>query len=320
MMPRADLWPPSDTYAYHDWNFGGNGDVRVFMRALQRELGTPRTLAGFERRAQLMDYVSYRAIFEGFNAGLWRRNSGRLLWMTQPAWPSNIWQIYTSDYATAGAYYGVKEACQPLHVQMNLPDFALAVVNTTRTAQPGLTVRVRILSLHGRVLARQQLPVDAAANAVTTLRPLALLRWLRERPLVFVQLRLISRTGRLLSENVYWQSAHAKSLRALDTLHAQPVALTAQRSEAHGAGGEPRLTVTLTNRGTEPAVALEVSALDAHGHRVLPSYYSANFLTLMPGERRQIRIRCPRQGAHCARVQLQGWNTLGKSVPIERAH
>ncbi len=316
MMPKADLWPLSDTYAYHDWNFGGNGDVRVFMRAMDRQLGTPRSLAGFERRAQLMDYVDYRAIFEGFNAGLWHYNSGRLLWMTQPAWPSNIWQIYTSDYATAGAYYGVKEACQPLHVQMNLPDFSLAVVNTTRFAQPDLTVQVRIVSLHGRRLDRQQLPVSAPANAVTTLPALPLQRWLRHRPLIFVQLRLMNRAGGLLSENVYWQSARAKGLRALNTLQAQPIALTAQRAGAAAASGERRLTVTLTNRGTEPAVALKVTALDAHGHRVLPSYYSANYLTLMPGERRQIRIVCPRAEARCARVQLQGWNARGTSVPI----
>ena len=79
-----------------------------------------------------MDYVSYRAIFEGFAAHLWTQNSGRLLWMTHPAWPSNTWQIYSSDYDTAAAYYAVKKACEPLHAQLNLPDYRLAVVNTTR--------------------------------------------------------------------------------------------------------------------------------------------------------------------------------------------
>ncbi|MDA8350313.1 MAG: glycoside hydrolase family 2, partial [Pseudomonadota bacterium] len=183
-----------------------------------------------------------------------------------------------------------------------------------------LTVQVRIVSLHGRRLAQQRIPVSAAANAVTTLRALPLQRWLRGRPLVFVQLRLANRAGRVLSENVYWQSAHSRSLRALDTLRAQPVAVSAQRSDPDTAGGERHYTVTLTNRGTEPAVALKVTALDARGHRVLPSYYSTNFLTLMPGEHRQIRIRCPRQGARCARVQLQGWNAHGTSVPIEHGH
>jgi hypothetical protein len=36
-------------------------------------------------------FLDHRAIFEGMNAHLWAPNSGRLLWMTQPAWPSNTW-------------------------------------------------------------------------------------------------------------------------------------------------------------------------------------------------------------------------------------
>jgi len=33
-IPAADRWPISDTLAYHDWHFGGNGDVASFMSAL----------------------------------------------------------------------------------------------------------------------------------------------------------------------------------------------------------------------------------------------------------------------------------------------
>ena len=95
-----------------------------------------------------MNYESYRAIFEGFAAHLWTRNSGRLLWMTHPAWPSNSWQIYTSDYDAPAAYYAVAKACEPLHAQLNLPDYSVAVVNTTRGAASGLA------SAQSRVVAR----------------------------------------------------------------------------------------------------------------------------------------------------------------------
>ena len=78
-IPEADRWPLSDTYAYHDWHFGGNGDVATFMAALAEQYGAAASLEDFERKAQLMDYVSYRAIFEGFQAHLWTTNSGRLL-------------------------------------------------------------------------------------------------------------------------------------------------------------------------------------------------------------------------------------------------
>ena len=63
-------WPISDTLAYHDWHFGGNGDVASFMSALDRQFGAPTSLADFERKAPMMNYVSYRGVFEGFQAHL----------------------------------------------------------------------------------------------------------------------------------------------------------------------------------------------------------------------------------------------------------
>lgn len=308
MMPAADLWPPSDTYAYHDWNYGGNGDVRVFMAAMDRQLGTPKNLADFERKAQLMDYVSYRAIFEGFNAGLWSVNSGRLLWMTQPAWPSNIWQIYTSDYATAGAYFGVKMACQPIHAQMNLPDFRLAVVDTTRQAAPGLTLQSRIFSLRGRLLATRTDPLSVAADSVTTLRPLELAPYLHGGRLVFVELELRNASGALVSRNVYWQGRTPQALRRLNDLGPQPVDVITHRVGGGPSSKTARIEVELVNRGREPAVAAHIIALDAGGQRVLPVYYSTNYVTLLPGEREGIDVRCPTSGAKCARIAVGGWN------------
>ena len=125
MVPEQDRWPLSDTIAYHDWHFGGNGDIKTFMETLATRYGEGTSLEDFERKAQMMNYETYRAMFEGLQAHLWTKNSGRLLWMTHPAWPSNHWQIYSSDYDTHAAYYGVKKASEPVHVQMNLPDYSV---------------------------------------------------------------------------------------------------------------------------------------------------------------------------------------------------
>ncbi len=69
----------------------------------------------------MMNLETHKAMYEGFLGHLWTKNSGRLLWMTHPAWPSNTWQIYSWDYDTHAAYYGAKKAAEPLHVQLNLP-------------------------------------------------------------------------------------------------------------------------------------------------------------------------------------------------------
>ncbi|MDP9083168.1 MAG: glycoside hydrolase family 2 [Pseudomonadota bacterium] len=313
-IPEADLWPLSDAYAYHDWHFGGNGDVASFMSALDRQYGAATGIEDFERKAQMMNAVTFRAIFEGFQAHLWTRNSGRLLWMTHPSWPSNTWQIYSSDYDAGAAYYAVKRACEPLHAQMNLPDYRLAVINTTREAATELTLHSRVLSLDNRVLAERRDRVSAAANATTTLPALNLISVLDREELVLVQLTLTNARGEMLSENIYWQGREQISLKRLNQLKPQSLSISAR---ARRTREDTIVAVQLVNAGPAAVLGAKITLLDAQGQRVLPSYYSDNYLTLLPGETHRIDVHCPLQGAQCARVALRGWNVLRQEIKID---
>jgi len=85
---------------------------------MEKEFGRPTSLEDFERKAQMFNYVQHRAVFEGMNAHLWAPNTGRMLWMTQPAWPSSTWQILSSDYDTQASFYGVRRRAKMVHVQL----------------------------------------------------------------------------------------------------------------------------------------------------------------------------------------------------------
>jgi len=317
-IPAADLWPLGDTYAYHDWHFGGNGDVATFMAALAEQYGPGASLEDFERKAQLMNYVSYRAIFEGFQAHLWTENSGRLLWMTHPSWPSNAWQIYSSDYDTGAAYYAVKKACEPVHAQLNLPDFSVAVINTTQTDQRQLVLRSRLMSLDSRPLGERVDHLDAPANAATTLAPLTeLAHALVREGLVLVKLTLTDANGALLSENAYWQGRTPADQQRLNELKPQPVEMTAQGRERVQ---EMRVTVRLKNPSGVPILNAKVTLLDETGARVLPAYYSDNYITLLAGESRELEILCPAGRPRCARLALRGWNIKPLEIAIAMAN
>ena len=312
-IPAADRWPLSDTYAYHDWHFGGNGDVASFMATLAAQYGEAVSLEDFERKAQLLDYASYRAIFEGFQAHLWTQNSGRLLWMTHPSWPSNTWQIYSADYDTAAAYYGVKKACEPLHAQLNLPDFSLAVVNISRQAHTGLRLRTRILALDGHQLLGRIDRVNVDANSTTTLKALDLKPWLKLHGLVLVQLNLTDSHDSPVSNNVYWQSENDAGQRRLTELAPQPLALSAH-SVAQDEGAS--LDVLVKNLGREVALGTKITVFDKAGNRVLPVHYQDNYIALLPGESRHIEVRCPASSGRCARVAVRGWNAQPRDVEI----
>ena len=312
-IPADDRWPLSDTYAYHDWHFGGNGDVATFMAALADNYGAAESLEDFERKAQLMDYESYRAIFEGFQAHLWTKNSGRLLWMTHPSWPSNTWQIYSSDYDTAAAYYAVKKACEPVHAQLNLPDFTLSVANISRQAQSRLRLRTRVFSLDNRLLIERADSVNVAANSISTLAALDLKPLLKREGLVLVKLVLTDSAGAILSDNVYWQSQDSAGQRRLTELHPQPISLLAR---SRGQGEDQRVDVVIANQGREPALATKITMLNEQGERVLPVYYEDNYVALLPGESRRIEVRCPASSGRCEKVALRGWNAVGRDVTV----
>jgi hypothetical protein len=149
-VPAPDRWPISDVWAYHDWHPTGNGATKTFIDAMTAKLGAPTSLEDFERKAQLMNYETHRAIFEGMNQELWTKSSGRLLWMTQPAWPSTMWQILSHDYDTHASYYGTQKGSEIVHVQMSLADHRLALVNNGLTPIVGASLRARVLGLDGK--------------------------------------------------------------------------------------------------------------------------------------------------------------------------
>lgn len=312
MMPKADLWPISDAWAYHDWHQSGNGDTRTFMESLALKFGEATSLEDFERKAQLLNYETHRAIFEGFNAGLWSENSGRLLWMSHPAWPSLMWQIYSHDYDTHGAYYGAKKAAAPLHVQMNLPVRTLALVNTTTAARDGLRVRVTALALDGRTLGQEEVAVAAPAVAVTAVpATLDLDALVAREGVAIVALQLLDAGSAVLDDNVYWTADTPGQLQRLDAM--QAVALDVRALPASAAA----VQLQVRNPAAVPVLNAKLTLVDGRGERILPAYYSDNYLNLLPGQSRTVRIEVSDDATLAgAQVTLRGWNVEPGTVAV----
>lgn len=312
-VPAADRWPLGDTMAYHDWHFSGNGDTRTFMETLATMFGPATSLADFERKAQMMNLETHKAMMEGFVGHLWTKNSGRLFWMTHPSWPSNAWQLYSSDMDTHAAYYGARAGAEPVHIQLNLPDNALMVINTTRSDLPGLTARVRVTDLAGRTLFQQEKPLSAPANTATGAGTVDLAPLMAGGDMVLVALELTDANGALLSRNFYWRGRDTAAYRELNAM--PPITIALKAKSAAPVGEDRPLALTLTNTGETPALAIKLTVLDKSGARVLPAYYEDNYVSLMPGEERAITVRVP-ASAKPASVAIRGWNTPEEAVKI----
>ena len=313
-FPQPDQWPVSDTWAYHDWHQSGNGDIAPFLAEVEAEFGAGANLEDFERKAQMLNYTEHRAIFEGMNAHLWEPNSGRMLWMTQPAWPSTMWQILSSDYDTQASFYGVKKACEPVHVQLDLSNYNVDVINTTKAPLAGLTVVANVWSLDNKALLHHEESKDAAADSAThgfklDLAPLLV------QGVVLVKLELSGASGQRLSDNLYWLGAESSSYRMLGRLPAATLTASATWQKS---GDTVRVQVQLQNRGTVVSLQDKLTLLNASGSRILPAYLSDNYVSLLPGESRQIEIEYPATAAEGPpHLAIRGFNLAPLSVAIE---
>jgi hypothetical protein len=311
--PAPDQWPIDDVWAYHDWHQMGGGDVAPFMKELQDEFGAPTSLADFERKAQMLNYVDHRAIFEGMNAHLWAPNSGRLLWMSQPAWPSTMWQVLSWDYDTQASFYGVMKACEPVHIQLDLSNYQIDVVNTTTAPLPGLTAVEDVYSLDNRPLMDKQEQVSVGEDTVLHGGRLDLAPLLASYGVVLVHLQLKDAKGNILSHNLYWLGANSASYRALTRLPGAAIAATATVKRSDG-----RVDVHVRLRNTGATVALENKLTLLHaddGTRVLPAYYSDNYVALLPGESREIEVQAPADSSKGPlQIALRGWSLAPTTI------
>jgi hypothetical protein len=234
-----------------------------------------------------------------------------MLWMSNPAHHSTVWQTYDYDLDVNGTYYGARKGCEAIHVQASLTDWQVLVANHTAQALRGATVTAELYDLSGTTLAApQSQPVTVAASSAAPLFTAGFTAALPSPHLL--RLRLTDQRGRLVSENVYWRYRNAQDMQALNQLPQVPVSASVRGA----GGGQDGLTVTLRNDGHAVAAMVVLSLRDRRsGQRVLPTHYSDNYLWLLPGETRDVTVSWrPSHPPAVPHVLVNGYN-LPRQAP-----
>ncbi|HZL27173.1 MAG TPA: glycoside hydrolase family 2 TIM barrel-domain containing protein, partial [Acidobacteriaceae bacterium] len=287
MMPEKDWETINDDWAQHDMARGAQrGDE--YPSTLAKRYGHIRNLADFVRKAQLANYEAFRAMYEGRNAEMFKQTTGVLTWMSNPAQPSFVWQLYHYDLEPNSSLYAAKKAAETIHVQLNEATGAIEAVNNTPAALSGLTVTSSVYNFDSKLTGTKTYPI-AQLPASSTIDVAEIEVGARITPLYFIKLDLTDATGKLLSTNFYWQNVAQDDFTGLTKL---PTATLDATVASHVEGDNTILTVTLHN--PTPTIAL-MTHLQLHqkqsGRRVLPVFYSDNYITLVPGEARAITIQ-----------------------------
>ena len=296
-----DLWPINDVWAYHDLHHKSQffGD---FIEAVN-SYGNPSDIDDFAKKGQMVCYDTWRFIIEAVNSKMWGNTTGLVLWMSHPSWPSMMWQTHTYDYETPGAYFGVKKAQEPVHIQLNLPDHKVIVLNNTSTLQKGMTATVRGYDTNGKQYYHKSVKIDALAGQKTDCFVADIEQQAPAYALIRLELR--NRKGEVVSINDYWKNwGESSANQTLNQLDDVGVSYSVQVSR------NGQSVVEVSNPNKTIAVAIKLNAYDKQTKElILPAFFSEGYFNLLPGEKRKVKLQLPKN-APAFDILVDGYNIL----------
>jgi exo-1,4-beta-D-glucosaminidase len=305
MLPQEHLWPIDDMWQYHCGRNEFNTLDRYF-EALRHRYGEPQGVEEFTRWAQVANYEAMRAMFEAFAA---RRPeaTGVIQWMLNSAWPEMYWQLYDWYLMPNGAFFGAQQACQPMTALYDYSRHEIVAYNDTLEDRAGWKVEMVLLGTDSQVRHQESRPVDLPAGRP---RVVMTVPASRESGGHFLLLRLLDGAGAEQARNFYWLAstedamdyaasqwfvtpirrfADLRWLRELDT-----AAVAVEAAPLVRESGMSRTVVRLKNTTEHLAFFVELKLVSSVGDApVLPVYWRENYMSLLPGEIRQVGVRFP---------------------------
>ena len=292
-MEPEDRWPMGDVWSYHDWHSNGWPDYDKYARTLAKMYGDFANAEEFCNWSQIENYRAWRAMCEAWNGRLWNDATGFLLWMSHPAWPSSVWQTYTYDWETTGAYYATKNACEPEHIQMNLTTKLVQILNFTRSDKE-YTAVYAIYSPEGKLLSTDKKKITVGANGLSD--------WCEldgqlGEGLKLLRLTLRDRSGRVVSQNDYWvDKAKTPDYTPLRNMGNADVRVDRIKRDKDGSIKEIRLK----NDSDNIALGVKLNLRDKQTEDyILPAFFSDGFFILLPGEQRDVALHDGQNSKNC---------------------
>lgn len=322
MIPEDHLWPIDQYWDFHCARKEFNTLDR-YVLALNKRYGKPKSVEEFARVAQVANYEAIRAMFESFGVNK-PHTTGIIQWMYNSAWPSMFWQLFDYYLMPGGAFFGTKTGGEPLNIVYNYADKDIYLVNHTLLDYERLRAEIRVLNIEGNVLFSKNLDVSIGENRSKKIFPMPSIKNLS--PVYFMDLKIKDKHGIIQGRNFYWLSLKEdildersstwyytpnKEFADFTMLENLPSAQIKVNHEFRDLGKEQEIWVKLENISPVVAFFIELNVYGQEsGLSVLPIFWEDNYVSLLPGETREVCGRFSQEDlkGETPRFRFSGWN------------
>lgn len=320
MMDEKDLWPINkEVWDYSDGN--GFHLMTGMYRDMVNEYGISKSIDEFAEKGQLVGAFNYKSIWEVWNYNKLNQGdrycSGFLFWYHNPPIRQVCSRMWDWSLEPTAALYAAQNACEPLHPQFDFLRNTVSVVNDYYRSFTNYKVLADVYDLNGKKVFSKEmtvnLPEDGVAKDLFTIDFPPTITSVH-----FIKLRLLDEKGTEVGNNFYWRSnSHyegRKTLTGPTTSGFQNLSKLKQTKleisyREHKEEECYLIDIEVKNTSRTIAFFTQLQLLDENDKPIRPSFYSDNFFSLLPGERKAIRIETNAQKLVAnSKLILKGWN------------
>lgn len=268
--------------------------------------GIPKNVKDFTEKAQLENYNQYRGLMEGHIAHMWDWYTGVIIWKTQNPWTALRGQMYDYYLDPNAGLYGLNNANKSLHAMYNPVDGMLLVANHTFNPQHDIVLQAKAYDFEGKDSLIFQWFVEIVPTSVQKIQSIK--RRLDELFPArggFLSLRLLNTSHKILDNNLYWLPDSKGNYSGLQQMPKSKLVVTARKIS------DEKIEVNLSNPADGPlAFFNRISLVTSETKkRILPVFYSDNYVSVLPGEKRITFIDYTKKDSiEKAEVSIRGWN------------
>ena len=329
MMDEKDLWPINkEVWDYLDGN--GFHLMTTMYTDLVNNYGKSSSIDEFAQKGQLLGAINSKSIWEVWNYNKLdygdRFCSGLLFWYHNCSMRQVSSRMWDWSLEPTASLYHTANSLEPLHAQFDYLKNTVSVVNDYYRSFNNYKVIARVYDINSRKVyeesASVNLPEDGVANDVLTIRFPENISQVH-----FIKLVLKDEKGKDVSSNFYWRSNDkyegSKTLTGpassgfedLNKLKAANVKLSYKARQADG-----RYFVDITLKNTSGGIAFfnQLQFLNSKMSPIRPSFYSDNFFSLVPGEKKTVTIETAEEKlTEGAVLVLKGWNVTTQKYKLK---
>lgn len=321
MIPSDKLWPINEEWEYHCARREFQ-TLERYTTAINRRYGKPASLEEFLKKAQMLNYELIRPMFEAFSVNRYR-TTGIIQWMINAAWPKMYWQLYDWYLMPTGAFFGAMHGNASVHLIYRYGFRDVWIVNETMEDLENLEVRMRVYNANSERIAENTMKISIGKNTSRMVFSHVPEPWTSN--LYFLDLRLM-KDGKEIDRNFYWLSKkmdevnfsyknektgwyYTPSLRYADLTEINEFSEVMLKVKTEKEPG--KVKIILKNPSEKIAFFISLKLFDKNtGTIILPSFWSDNYVSLLPGETRVIKVEYPIKKVYDSDVivRVEGWN------------